>query len=406
VSRQVAAERERAETTAAPAPTPAAPVVQQALGVDGVLALQQTMGNQGVARYLRAVARDPAPAAEVADDRRRFAEQQEAFFRETGELMEAEIRRRAHLQHAPATPDEALEIAALWGLTLDAIAAHMPAVSTSLSGQVRGQHAATTLGDDAKRLVDALQPPGRRAYEQVMARVRGEAFWRQRLDREPIYIFPDLGGLNRYAGYTQRGTADDGSPAFIIHISQEALNAGEVDSVAATLVHELSHTVFDPSVIARSLNPLLGTLSELIVEHPRLKTLRSGAADPAEARAAQVRQVRQLLYERTAYGEAEIFVHLQQLTHMPATVAADGGGTVRGSDHVLAMVETYLNRLKRIGMPPRMLRGILDSLARRTVILYDRRIAAAPERDRERLRSNKELALALFTLARSDTETR
>jgi len=53
-----------------------------------------------------------------------------------------------------------------------------------------------------------------------------------------------------------------------------------------------------------------------------------------------------------------------------------------------------------------MLRGILDSLARRTVILYDRRIAAAPERDRERLRSNKELALALFTLARSDTDTR
>jgi hypothetical protein len=137
-----------------------------------------------------------------------------------------------------------------------------------------------------------------------MARVRGEAFWRQRLDREPIYIFPDLGGRNRYAGYTQHGTADDGSPAFIIHISQEALNAGEVDSVAATLVHELSHTVFDPSVIGRSLNPLLGSLSELIVEHPRLQALRRGAADPAEARAAQVRQIRQLLYERTAYGEA------------------------------------------------------------------------------------------------------
>jgi hypothetical protein len=377
VSRQVAVEPERAEVTS----PPAAPVLPQALGVDGVLALQQTAGNRRTTHYLRAVARDPAPAAEVADERRRFAEQQEAFFRETGELMEAEIRRRAHLEHAPTNAEEALEIAALWGLTLDAIAAHMPAVSTSLSGQVRGQRAATTLADEAKRLVDALPPPGRRAYAQVMARVRGEAFWRQRLDREPIYIFPDLGGRNRYAGYTQRGTADDGSPAFIIHISQEALSAGEVDSVAATLVHELSHTVFDPSVIARSLNPLLGSLSELIVEHPRLQTLR------------------------TAYGEAEIFVHLQQLTHMPATVPADGG-SVRGSDHVLAMVETYLDRLKRIGMPPRMLRGILDSLARRTVILYDRRIAAAPERDRERLRSNKELALALFALARGDTETR
>jgi hypothetical protein len=405
VSRQVAAGPERAEATGAPTLAPAAATLPQALGVDGVLALQQTIGNRRVARYLLAVARDPAPAAEVAEERRRFADEQEAFFRETGALMEAEIRRRAQLQHAPATPEEALDVAALWGLTLDAIAAHMPAVSTSLAGQVRGQRAATTLADEARRLVAALQPAGRRAYEQVVARVRGEAFWRQRLDREPIYIFPDLGGRNRYAGYTQRGTADDGSPAFIIHISQEALNAGEVDSVAATLVHELSHTVFDPSVIGRSLNPLLGRLSELIVEHPRLQALRRGAAEPAEARAAQVRQVRQLLYERTAYGEAEIFVHLQQLTHMPATVPADGG-TVRGSDHVLAMVETYLNRLKQIGMPPRMLRGILDSLARRTAILYDRRIAAAQERDRERLRNHKELALALFALARGDTETR
>jgi hypothetical protein len=98
-------------------------------------------------------------------------------------------------------------------------------------------------------------------------------------------------------------------------------------------------------------------------------------------------------------------VHLQQLTHMPAAVPGDDG-PVRGSDHVLAMVETYLERLTRIGMPPRMLRGILDSLARRTAILYDRRIAAAPERERERLRINKDLALALFVLARGDTDTR
>lgn len=404
MSRQVADRRERADAARAPAVAPAAPVIPRALGVAGVLALQRAAGNRRVARYLRVVARDPVPATEVVDDRRRFAEEQEAFFRETGELMEAEIRRRAHLGHSPATAEEALEIAALWGLTLDAIVAHMPAVSTSLSGRVRGHRATTTLADDARRLVDALKPAGRRAYEQAIARVRDEAFWRERLDREPIYIFPDLGGRNRYAGYTQRGTADDGSPAFIIHISQEALNAGEVDSVAATLVHELSHTVFDPSVIGRSLNSLLGSLSELIVEHPRLRALRRGAADRAEARAAQVRQIRQLLYERTAYGEAEIFVHLQQLTHMPATVPGDDG-PVRGSDHVLAIVETYLDRLKRIGLPPRTLRGILDSLARRTAILYDRRIAAAPERDRKRLRTNKELALALFVLARGDTDT-
>jgi hypothetical protein len=68
-------------------------------------------------------------------------------------------------------------------------------------------------------------------------------------------------------------------------------------------------------------------------------------------------------------------------------------------------VETYLERLKRVGMPPRMLHGILDSLARRTAILYDRRIAAAQEHDRESLRNDKERALLLFTLARGDTGT-
>jgi hypothetical protein len=400
VSRQVAVEPQRAEPSRSAAGLAERPSVAQALDAAGVLALQQTAGNRRVARYLRAVARDPA----ATDDRPRFAEEQEEFFRQTGEVMEAEIRRRAHLRHAPANADEALEVAALWGLTLDDIAAHMPAVSASLAGQVRGQQAATTLGDQAQRLVGALKPAGRRAYEQVMRQVRAEAFWRQRLDAGQTVVFPDLGGRNRYAGYTQRGNADDGSPAFIIHISEEALNAGEVESVAATLVHELSHTVFEPSVVGRSLAPLVAGLSDLIVEHPRLQALRRGAADPSEARAAQLRQLRQLLHERTGYGEAEIFVHLQQLTHMPATVQVDGQA-VRGSDHILAMVETYLGRLKRIGMPPRMLRGILDSLARRTATLYDRRIAAAQERDREPLRNKKELALALFTLARGDTGT-
>jgi hypothetical protein len=397
--REVAVERPR-EASRSEAAVSEHPSLAQALDAPGILALQRTAGNSRVTRYLRAVARDPAPV----EEQRRFADEQEAFFRETGAVMEAEIRRRAHLQHGPANADEALAVAALWGLSLDDIAAHMPAVSTSLSGQVRGQQAATTLGDQARALVSGLQPAGRRAYEQVMRQVRAEAFWRQRLDGGQVFIFPDLGGRNRYAGYTQRGTADDGSPAFIIHISAEALNAGEVESVVATLVHELSHTVFEPSVVGRSLAPLVGGLGEHIVEHPRLQALRRGAADPGEARAAQLRQVRQLLYERTGYGEAEIFVHLQQLTHMPATVQVDGQ-SVRGSDQILAMVETYLQRLKRIGMPPRMLRGILDSLARRTAILYDRRIAAAQERDRQALRNSKELALALFTLARGDTGT-
>jgi hypothetical protein len=399
VSHEVAVEAAPAATRSAPASAEGA-VIAQVLDAERVLALQRTAGNRSVTRYLRAVARDPAPV----DERQRFEAEQEAFFRETGAAMEAEIRRRAHLQHAPANAEEAVAVAALWGLTLDDIAAHMPAVSASLSGQVRGQQAATTLGDQAQHLVDALQPAGKRAYEQVIRRVRGEAFWRRRLDGGQVFIFPDLGGRNRYAGYTQRGDAADGSPAFIIHVSAEALNAGEIESVAATLVHELSHTVFDPSLVGRSLAGLVGRLSELIVEHPRLQALRHGAADPGEARAAQLRQVRQLLYERTGYGEAEIFVHLQQLTHMPATVSVDGQ-PVRGSDQILALVETYLQRLKRIGMPPRMLRGILDTLARRTADLYDRRIAAASESDRRPLRDKKELALALFTLARGDTGT-
>jgi hypothetical protein len=362
-----------------------------------------------VTRFLRGVARDPAPPpAGAAEERQQFAQDQERFFAGTGELIQQEIVRRAGLRQAPATAQDTLRITALWGLTIEQIAERVPEVSRSLSDKVQGRRESTTLATQQQRLVDALAPAGKQAYEEVMRRVRAEAFWRRHLDREQIYVFPDLRGRNRYAGYTQRGTAeDDGSQAFIVHLSKDALNAGEVDSSAATLVHELSHTIYEPAVVQRSLAPLLGTLSELVADHPRIRRLRRRARDQAQARATQIGPIRQLLHERTGYAEGEIFVHLQQLTHMPAETTLDGE-RVRGSDYNLATVQHYLERLKRIGIPPRMLHGILDSLARRSAILYERRIEAAPARSRERelLRRNKDLALALLQLARSETETR
>src|SRR5262249_39025087 len=144
------------------------------------------------------------------------------------------------------------------------------------------------------------------------------------LDKTTIYIFPDLAGKNRYSGYTQRGSATVSGgraiPAFIIHISKDALEAKNVDASVATLIHELSHTLFEPETIHESLRPFLGSWSELLADHPQVAALRKGASDPAAARQTHIRHIGQILYEKTGYAEAEIFVHLQQLTAQPEVV--------------------------------------------------------------------------------------
>jgi hypothetical protein len=248
-----------------------------------------------------------------------------------------------------------------------------------------------------------MTPQGQQAYQQMLQTVRSEPFWRQHLDSNTIYIFPDLSGSNRYSGYTQKGTGQTPEgltqASFVIHISKDALEAGQLAESATTLIHELSHTLHSTNVTARSLAPFLQTLSTLIADHPQIAALRQGASDPAQAREAQVERIRQALYEQTGYAEAEIFVHLQQLTHQPSVQIQ--GQTVEGSRYILAQVEFYAEQLKRIGLPPRMLRGILESLSRRVAILYDRRIAAAPANSKQRrlLELNKEQALAILQIA-------
>ena len=79
------------------------------------------------------------------------------------------------------------------------------------------------------------------------------------------------------------------------------------------------------------MQPLHEELAQLLADHPDIAALRSGAPDPAQARDQHVARLRQILRENSSYAEDEIFVHLQQLTHMPREVH-EGGDTLSGSD--------------------------------------------------------------------------
>lgn len=371
----------------------------------------QTVVVRALSPSLR-LQRNEAREANEAE-RREFEEMQAQFFALVGEQMRESILGRAGFvegpvgRHAqPTTAEEALRVVGLWGVTLDLLVRNLPQLSQSLAGQVRGRHASDTLAARQQALIDALTPDGRRTYQRVLARVRAEPFWRRHLETTSIFIFPDLRGENLYRGYHQEGTETDPQgrtrPAHIIHVSANALEAGNVEAVAATLVHELSHTLDVGAVIGRSLRPFLLQLAELLADHPDIQALRLGAADATAARTTHVSRIGQILREFTGYGEQEIFAHLQQLTHQPAVV--EEGEQLRSTDYIRLRVELYLRRLRHIGIAPRTLNGILDALARRTTMLYDRRIAAAPagSRLRQTLATNKDLALLILQLARSE----
>ena len=358
--------------------------------------------------------RRDAPAAQPVseEERREFEAMRADFFRAAGERMSEDILGSAGFAegpggtHArPTNPDEALRVTTRWGVTRDILIAGVPNLSASIQGRVAaGSHGSDTLAARQQSLIDAMTSAGQQAYQDAIARVRGEPFWRNHLDTTTIFIFPDLSGANRYAGYTQEGTerSPDGtiSKAFVIHISKDALEAGNLDSVVANLIHELSHTLDVGNVIAPSLDPFLNELAELLADHPDIQALRQGAADADEARQTHVKRIKQILYEHTGYGEKEVFAHLQQLTHQPS-VTVDGT-QVSGSRYILSTVEGYVRALQRIGIRPRTLSNILDALGRRTDILYDRRIAATPQGStaRQRLVREKELARLTLSVAR------
>jgi hypothetical protein len=307
----------------------------------------------------------------------------------------------------PATADEALRVVALWGLDIDRIVAALPTLTTALSGMLRGTHEESGLDQTQRALEAALSQRGRESFMAALMSVRQEPFWNDYLLRNTVYIFPDLTGVNRYRGFTQVATRTvEGSrpqTVFVIHVSKDLLESGQTEMVAANIVHELSHSTYENRV-GRAMQAFETDLAELIADHPRVVSLRSGAADAAAARSTHVSRIRQMLYEVTGYAEEEIFVHLQQLTHQPSMTI--DGAAVRGSDFILSQVELYMRRLRRIGMPPRVLTQVLAAIRREAAALYDRRIASQPAGSSERriLELNKEMAMGIFQIALSDSE--
>ncbi len=311
----------------------------------------------------------------------------------------------------PTTADEALRVAGLWGLNIDQIAGALPTLTTSLSGMLRGSHEEAGLDQTQRALEAALTQRGRENFMGALMLVRREQFWNNYLSRNTIYIFPDLTGVNRYRGFTQvaRRTVAGNRPEtiYVIHVSKDLLEYVPADPneppatqlVSALIVHELSHSILGTNRIGEAMEAFETDLAGLIADHPRVVALRAGAVDPAAARSTHVSRIRQMLYEVTGYAEEEIFVHLQQLTHQPS-MSIDSHA-VRGSDFILSQVELYMRRLRRIGLPPRILMEVLTAIRRQAGELYDRRIAAAPAGSEERrmLEINKRLALSTFDLA-------
>jgi hypothetical protein len=359
-------------------------------------------------RARSAIGREQTHTAETTEQREtreRFEAAQQEHFNELGRTIRESVLRRAGFSRGsgPTTPEEALRVVSLWGLNINRIVSAMPALTASTSGAVRGHTSSVDLSQQQRSLEAALSPQGRETFMAAMLELRQERFWDEHLRHTTIYIFPDLSGVNRYRGFTQSGnyTNDAGQThqAFIVHISRDMLNGGQVDLVVANLVHELTHTLHEPNVLDRATRAFNQDLAELLADHPQIQALRSAATGPGSAREAHVSRIRQMLFEATGYVEGEIFAHLQQLTHQPDMTI--DGSPVSASHFILEHVILYIARLRQIGMPPRMLAGMLASIHRRIMQLYDRRIAATTigSRERQVMQANKNLAHSIFQLA-------
>jgi len=350
----------------------------------------------------------PAETEEVRRDRQRFESERAEFLRTLGQSIRSAVLERTGFAAGASitTADEALRVTALWGVGIADLESAVPAIGAATAGAERGSRAAADVGARQRQLEAALTPQGRETLTEALLSLQREAFWRRFLSSHAVYVYPDLAGTGRYRGYTQRGTGHSRGggafPVYIIHLQKAMLDGGERELAAATLVHELSHNLYEPT-LEGAMRSFHVELAERLADHPRIAARRSGAHDAAAARAQHVTAIRQFLHERTSYGEEEIFVYLQQLTHMPDQVSTPDG-RVQGSRYVLAIVEHYVRQLRRIGAPGALITGVLGSMARRTELLYDRRIAAAAagSSERRRLELDRQLALSLFRLALSD----
>src|SRR4030095_13210241 len=269
--------------------------------------------NLGRAAH-RCVSRQTQPA--TAEEEAHQQEASRQFFEKSGEVMQESILKQAGFPGPTraTTSEDALKVIAFWKLTIDQLLAQLPQLGASLQGRVSGKPVSTALDQQQASLIAALTPVGQTTYQEVIKQLKKEPFWKDYLDQTVVYIFPDLTGTNRYSGYTQRGSASvqggRATPAFIIHISKDALEAKDVAGSVAVLIHELSHTLYEPGVIHESLRTFLGSLSELLADHPKIVALRKGASDADQARRTHIHLINHILFERTAYAEEEIFVHL------------------------------------------------------------------------------------------------
>lgn len=398
---------------------------------DLIIRLQRALGNRAVERILSnakyssqlqriadssgfplggcTIQRQSPPSevqqAEFEKDRDRFAQNQDEHFAIIGEEIKKHILREAGFdaQTAPADAAGALKIIKLWGLSITDLVKQLPQLGAALSTQIKGSNATTTLEQKADQLTAAMSKRGQETFKAALDTIRSEPFWRNWLDNHVVIFLPDLTGQNRYSGYTQRSD-DRWNPGFIIHISKDALEAGETKAVVATLIHELSHTTYEGSV-EKAIRPFLRQIASLLADHPDVSALRAKAKDKNEARETHSKRIAQILYEKTAYAEGEIFVHLHQLTSQPPVTT--GGVTISADRFILARVAGFVEQLKQIHLPQRMLLGVLDSLARRVQLLYDSRIAPMPQGSRARrlMELSKAQAATILELARSETGT-
>ncbi|SHN40831.1 DUF4157 domain-containing protein [Chitinophaga sp. CF418] len=353
-------------------------------------------------RYRSVLGRTPTPPAETpvqVQERERRATEMQAL----GQTIRTAVLDRAGITGgaSPTTSAEALQVAGRWGLTVTDIVSRLGPLAAATGTAVSGTTSGGSLDTQQRTLEAALTPRGRDTFMAMMAQVQQERFWADHFASNAIYVFPDLPPTARYRAYKQEGTralAGGGTaPVYIIHMKKDMIDGGQSELATALLVHELSHTLFH-GMTGEAMSGFLDELANLIVDDPQIVVLRPSSATPAD-RDRQARQIRQLLYDASAYAEEEIFVHLQQLTHMPNI--DEGGRALSGPTYIRERVTDFMHQLFQIGLPAPALRQVITNLAAQTRGLYQRRIDSMPEgsEDRRLLEINRRLAMSTLQLA-------
>ncbi|MCF6407758.1 DUF4157 domain-containing protein [Chitinophaga filiformis] len=382
---------ETSKRVSGPAPT-AAEITRSAAEI------RDTELSSSYEKYRSVIGNEPLPPVQTPEQVKEKEKQAEES-RKLGEQIRKAILDRMTGGKAPANAAEALQIAGTWGVTMQKILKKLGGISTATGSAVTNASAEVE-GPAAqqRRLEAALTPAGRETFMKMLVKVQQEPFWAKHFANTTIYVFPDLAADSPYRGFTQHGTrtmtddsgVDRSAPLHIIHMKKDMFDKGEFEWAAASLVHELSHTIFE-NITGRAMEGFHKELAQLIADDPQIVALRGSSATAAD-REKQVKDISQLLYNASAYAEEEVFVHLQQLTHQPDV------GAVPGPDYIKERVTIYLKNLFRMKLPTPVLREVIKNLASQTRILYQARIAALPARSRERLDMEYNLEMAKLTL--------